>query len=94
MSNVDLKDIEKIIPVAVQTGNLSGVKILAEIFPKIGGKYVSFLLPPDYLPAEEVQDYIAESSMVKYGYQTLKDEISIQSKEELDNFVHLFEESK
>lgn len=94
MANIDFKDIEKIVPVAAQTGNLSGINIIAEIFPRTGGKFVSFLLPPDYLPFEEVQNYIVQSAIVKYGYSLLKDKISIHSKEELENFIQSLEESE
>lgn len=89
MPNFDFKEIEKIIPIAVQTGNLSGAKIIAKIYPPTGDDYTSFLLSPDYLPVEAVPDYIVESAIVKYEYFPLKEKTIIKSKEEFNDFLKL-----
>lgn len=91
MDDFSLIGIKKVMPLAVQVGNLSGARIIAKITFRDGEEYTSFLFPPDYLPFEKIEDYIINSAVVKYGYLPLEEKLHLSSREELEGFLKSIE---
>lgn len=90
MGNLDFKNIKEIIPQAVQNGNISGIRVIVQIYPSEGEPYFSFLIPPDYFNIDLIPDYIVKSAIIKYGFLPIEEKISITSPEKLESFIQSF----
>jgi len=86
--------IKTIEPKAVLKGGLNGSRFIARVVFEDGSRKLFSILPPDYTYDSflEIENYILDASVAKYGYQIIEGLI-FSSDEGYDSFLKKINES-